>query len=61
MTKQETKEIAKIIAYGTQLGPDFMARALSALYRSARTKKSQDAILAVGVAYGVVSHPEWRG
>ena len=61
MTKQETKEIAKIIAYGAHLGSDFMARALSALYRSARTKKSQDAILAVGVAYGVVSNPEWIG
>lgn len=59
MTKQETKEIAKIIAYGEHLGKDYMARALSALYRATRTTKNQNEILALGVAYGLVSNPEW--
>jgi hypothetical protein len=59
MNKQEIREASKIINYGQHLGADYMARGLSALYRSARTKKSQNAILALGIAYKVVSNPEW--
>jgi hypothetical protein len=36
-----------------------MARVLSALYRSARSKKSQNEILGVALAYGVLSHDEF--
>lgn len=59
MNKQETREATKIINYGQHLGAAYMARGLSALYRSARTTKSQNAILALGLAYGLVSQPEW--
>jgi hypothetical protein len=38
---------------------DTAARALSALYRSARTAKSQNEILALGMAYNLVTLPEW--
>lgn len=59
MTKSETREITKAIAYGSELGADYMARAISSLYRSARTAKSQNEILAIAVAYGLVSNPEF--
>ena len=60
MTKSETREVSKVIAYSAQLGTDYMARALSALYRAARTAKSQEQILAVAMAYRVVSNDEFK-
>jgi hypothetical protein len=36
-----------------------MARALSALYRAARSTKSQNEILAIALAYSVVSNSEF--
>jgi hypothetical protein len=59
MTKSETREIALTLKYGQTLGADYMARALSALYRSARTSKSQNEIMAIALAYGVVSNNEF--
>jgi hypothetical protein len=59
MTKSETREAAKTISYGVTLGPDYMARALSALYRAARSRKSQNEILAVALSYGVISNNEF--
>jgi len=60
MTKSETREIATAIRYSAAgLGPDYLARALSALYRSARTSKSQNEIMAIALAYGVVSNDEF--
>ena len=59
MTKSETREISKAIAYGSELGSDYMARVISSLYRSARTAKSQNEILAIAIAYGLVSNPEF--
>jgi hypothetical protein len=60
MTKSETREISLAIKYtAAGLGPDYLARALSSLYRAARTKKSQSEILAIAVSYGVVSNPEF--
>ena len=59
MTKAETREAAKTIQYGATLGPNYMARALSALYRAARSTKSQNEILALALAYGVVSNDEF--
>jgi hypothetical protein len=59
MTKSENRDVMKTIQYGATLGADYMARALSALYRSARSKKSQNEILAVALAYSVVSHDEF--
>lgn len=59
MNKSETREVAKIIQFGQHLGADYMARGLSALYRAARTTKSQEQILAIAVAYQVVSNSEF--
>ena len=59
MTKSEIRDVSKTIQYGATLGPDYIARALSALFRSARSKKSQNEILAVALAYGVLSHEEF--
>jgi hypothetical protein len=59
MNKQETKQAQRVIQYGASLGVDYIARGLSALYRSARTTKSQQAILALGIAYKAVSSNEW--
>jgi hypothetical protein len=59
MTKSETREITRAIAYGSELGADYMARAISALYLAARTTKSKNEILAVAVAYSLVSNPEF--
>ena len=59
MTKLETREATRAIQYSATLGIDYLARALSALHRAARTQKSKDEILALGVAYRAVSSAEW--
>jgi hypothetical protein len=60
MTKAENREIATAIRYSAAgLGPDYLARALSALYRSARSAKSQNEILVLARAYNVLSNPEF--
>jgi hypothetical protein len=60
MTKSESKEIARSVQYSEAgLGKDYLARALSSLIRSARTTKSQNEIMAIAVAHGVTSNPEF--
>jgi DnaJ-class molecular chaperone len=60
MTKAENRELAKAFRYSAAgLGPDYLARALSAMYRSARSAKSQNEILAIARAYSVLSNPEF--
>ena len=60
MTKSESKEVARSIQYSEAgLGKDYLARALSALIRSARTTKSQNEIMAIATAHGVTSNPEF--
>lgn len=58
MTKAEKHQVALAIKM-QHFGANYMARALSALYRSARTTKSQNEIMAVALAYGVVGNPEF--
>lgn len=58
MTKSEKREIAVTLKM-QHFGANYVARALSALYRSARSKKSQDEIMAIALAYGVVNNPEF--
>ena len=58
MTKSEKRDIATTLKM-QHFGANYVARALSALYRSARSKKSQDEILAIALAYGVVSNDEF--
>jgi hypothetical protein len=60
MTKSELKEVAKSVQYSEAgLGKDYLARALSSLIRSARSSKSQNEIMAIAVAHGVTSNPEF--
>ena len=59
MTKAENREITLTIKYGQTLGADYMARALSALYRSARSAKSQREILALAIAHGANKSAEF--
>jgi hypothetical protein len=60
MTKSESKEISRSIQYSEAgLGKDYLARALSSLIRAARTTKSQNEIMAIAVAHGVTSNPEF--
>lgn len=62
MTKSESREVALSIKYSESgLGKDYLARALSGLYRAARSTKSQKEIMAVALAYGVVQNPEFIG
>lgn len=58
MTKSEKREIA-ITLKMQHFGANYVARALSALYRSARSKKSQNEIMAIALAYDVVNNPEF--
>jgi len=60
MTKSESKEVARSVQYSEAgLGKDYLARALSGLIRAARTTKSQNEIMAVAVAHGITSNPEF--
>jgi hypothetical protein len=59
MTQSETRELTLTIKYGRTLGADYMARALSALYRAARSAKSKSEILAVATAHQLTTRAEW--
>ena len=60
MTKSETREVQKIQQFhAAGLGADYVARALSALIRAARTNKSAAALRAHAAAMGVTDHAEF--
>lgn len=60
MTKSESREVALSIKFSQAgLGADYLARALSALYRAARSAKSQNEILAVATEHNVTNNPEF--
>ena len=60
MNKSELKEVTKIVAYHKAgLEADWVARALSALVRAARTNKSKQAILEYADILSVRNHPEF--
>jgi len=59
MTKSEAREVSKTIQYGAHLGADYIARALSALYRATRSSKTQAEIAALAAAHGVTTSPDW--
>jgi hypothetical protein len=59
MNKAEIKELAKTLAYGKHLGADYIARALSAMWRAARTTRSQEAIMAAAIEAGVTKNHEF--
>jgi hypothetical protein len=59
LNKSQQRDIAKTLVNGASLGKDYMARGLSALYRSAMKTSQQNEIMAIALAYGVVSSPEF--
>jgi len=60
MNKFEIKELARIEAYAAAgLGADYVARALSAMIRAARTNKSAAALREHAARLGVVGHVEY--
>lgn len=60
MNKSEIREVSKIAQYrAAGLGADFVARALSALIRAARTNKSRAALLEYAQIFSVTDHPEF--
>ena len=59
MTKSEYNEVIKAVRYINAGMTDTAARALSALYRAARSTKSQNEILAFGMDNKLVTLPEW--
>jgi len=60
MNQSETRELQKIIQYyAAGLGPDYLARALSALIRASRTNKSRAALLSRAEEFKITTHPEF--
>ena len=60
MTKSESREVALSIKYSQAgLGDDYLARALSALYRCARSTQSKLEIMAVATEHNVTNNPEF--
>jgi hypothetical protein len=59
LTKSQQRDIAKILVNGASLGDDYIARGLSALYRSAMKTSQQNTILGLAIIYKVVSNPEF--
>lgn len=60
MNRSETFELQKIVQYyAAGLGPDYLARALSALIRAARSNKSRAELLARAQELSITNHPEF--
>lgn len=59
MNKAQQFEVEKTLLYGKTIGADYVARALSALIRSARTNKQKQELLAIAHEVGVSNHPEF--
>jgi hypothetical protein len=59
LNKAQQRDIAKIIVNGATLGDDYIARGLSALYRSALKTSQQNTILGLAIVYKVASNPEF--
>ena len=60
LNQNQQREVSRVLAYLPHLGADYAARALSALRRSALRASQQRELLAIGLAYGLVSRDEWK-
>ena len=56
MRAAEARYVALVLAHGETLGVDYVARAMSALMRAARTTATQREILAATPAAALASH-----
>ncbi len=59
MNKSEQREVSKIIAWSANLGGDWAARSLSALYRASLRNKAKDQMLSIAIAYGWNKSPDF--
>ena len=60
MTKAEIRELNKALQFAEAgLGADYLARALSALYRASRSAKTKTELIAVAVLHQVNNNPEF--
>lgn len=59
LNKAQQRELNTAIARLPILGADYAARAISALYRSAMKDSQKRELMAVAVAYKLVSNPEF--
>jgi hypothetical protein len=59
MNKSEQREVSKIIAWSANLGGDWAARSLSALYRASLRKSAKVEMLSLAIAYGWNKSPEF--
>ena len=59
MTKFQQKQVSMIQLYLANNMQDTAARSLSALIRSAMTKKSQNELMALAITYKLASNPEF--
>jgi ribosomal protein L18E len=59
MTNQETKQLAKTLAHGSVLGKNYLARAISAMIRSARNNRSKIELSRIAADIGCQQHPEF--
>ena len=60
LNQSQQREVSRVLAHLPHLGKSYAARALSALHRSALRASQQRELLAIGLAYGLVSDAEWR-
>jgi hypothetical protein len=59
MTKAQTKQLTMIQAYIDNNMIDTAARSLSAMVRSAMSKKSQQELLSIAIKTNLVAHQEF--
>lgn len=59
LNKHQAREVSRTLAALPTLGPDYAARALSALHRAAMRRTQQDAIVAIAMQHGIDRSAEW--
>lgn len=59
MNKQQIREVNLLATYKQYGMTDVIARGMSALIRSAMTKKSKQELIAKAAEFGVTRHPEF--
>ena len=57
MNKSEAREVAKLEKYADMGATDMVARGLSALVRSAMTKRSREALMGAAKRLNVIGNP----
>lgn len=60
LNKTQQREVSTAIARIPSLGTDYAARCISALYRSAMKDSQRRELLSIGMAYKLLSSPDWQ-